>query len=139
MMPEDFFDAHERHHDDAEILYAQERWANADHLFGVAAECGLKALTVKFKGGQLGKGERYHVNEPPSKLSNAWDIFESYRSGHAMGAKFAMPAGNPFLDWDVSQRYAHQSNFNKSIVDPHRNGASLVMELLITADVEGLL
>lgn len=138
MMPEDFFDAHERHYDDAELLYAQERWANADHLFGIAAECGLKALTVKLKGGELVGVERRHINEP-SKPLNAWDIFETYRGGHVMGAKFAMPASNPFFDWDVSQRYAHRANFNEAVVDPHRNGANLVMGLLVTADVEGLL
>lgn len=138
MMPEDFYDAHERHYDDAEFLYAEKRWANADHLFGVAAECGLKALTEKFKGGALQRAERLHINEP-SKPANAWDIFESYRSGHSLSAKFSMPPDNPFLDWDVSQRYASRTNFNQAVVDPHREGADLVMNLVITADVEGIL
>jgi len=42
--PEDFLDAHERHWEDAELLFGNRRWANADHLYGLAAECGLKAL-----------------------------------------------------------------------------------------------
>lgn len=138
MMSEDFFDAHERHYDDAVKLYELERWANADHLFGIAAECGLKALTEKFKGGPLGTGERYHITEA-RRASDAWDVFETFRSGHAAGAKFAMPATNPFCDWDVSQRYANRTNFNKAIVDPHRNGANMVMGFLTTADGEGLL
>jgi hypothetical protein len=137
-MTEDFFDSHERHLVDAEYLYQNEHWANADHLFGVAAECGLKALTVGLKGSPLAKGERKHISEP-SKPTNAWDIFESYRSGHVMAAKLALPPANPFVDWDVSQRYAHRTNFTKAVVDPHRNGANEVMELLIVADVEGLL
>ena len=137
-MLEDFYDAHERHYGDAEVLYNQQRWANADHLFGVAAECGLKALTEKFKGGALVRGERYHINEP-SKPSDAWEVFESYRSGHTAGSKFILPATNPFSDWDVSQRYANRSNFTQIIVDSHRAGASSVQSLLITADIEGLL
>lgn len=137
-MVEDFYDAHERHFDDAEVLYQQQRWANADHLFGIAAECGLKALTEKFKGAPLVRGERYHINEPASKPSDAWEIFESYRSGHMLGPKFVVPAVNPFADWNVSQRYANRSNFSQATVDPHRAGASSVMSLLITADVEGL-
>jgi hypothetical protein len=41
-MNTDFLDAHERHHDDADHLHANARHANADHLYGVSAECGLK-------------------------------------------------------------------------------------------------
>lgn len=47
-MKTDFHDAHERHWDDAERLFEAQRWANADHLYGVAAECGLKWLMVHF-------------------------------------------------------------------------------------------
>lgn len=138
-MTEDFFDAHERHYADATKLYELERWANSDHLFGISAECGLKALTEIFKGSHLVRGERFHINEPSSKPSNAWDIFESFRSGHAAGSKFAMPSDNPFSHWDVSQRYANRANFSRATVDPHRTGAILVMGLLTTADAEGLL
>lgn len=42
----DFFDAHERHWGDGEILFNAQRWANADHLYGLSAECGMKAVMV---------------------------------------------------------------------------------------------
>jgi hypothetical protein len=138
-MTEDFYDAHERHYDDAEMLYAQKRWANADHLFGIAAECGLKVLSEKLKGSPLVRNERFHVNEPSRKPSNAWDVFESYRSGHAAGTKLILPTSNPFADWDVSHRYANRVNFSQATVDPHRTGAHLIQTLVITAEVEGLL
>ncbi len=48
-MQTDFLDAHERHWEDAELLFAQSRWANADHLYGLAAECGLKRLMIVFR------------------------------------------------------------------------------------------
>ena len=47
-IPTDFYDAHHRHWEDAERLYHNERWANADHLYGIAAECGLKRLMIAF-------------------------------------------------------------------------------------------
>jgi len=47
-LPPDFYDAHERHWVDAELLRDKERWANADHLYGFAAECGLKRLMLAF-------------------------------------------------------------------------------------------
>ncbi|WHF34964.1 hypothetical protein [Aeromonas salmonicida] len=47
-MQADFLDAHARHWDDAESLLQAQRWANADHLYGMAAECGLKQLMRVF-------------------------------------------------------------------------------------------
>ncbi len=41
-MSVDFGDAHIRHWKDAELLYCVQHLANADHLYGMAAECGLK-------------------------------------------------------------------------------------------------
>jgi len=43
-MPTDFRDAAERHFEDAGYLEAGNRPANADHLFGLSAECALKAV-----------------------------------------------------------------------------------------------
>ena len=43
-LTEDFLDAMDRHWRDAELLRSSERLANADHLYGLSAECGLKAL-----------------------------------------------------------------------------------------------
>jgi hypothetical protein len=42
--PADFADAHRRHWEDAELLFAHDRWANADQLYGFSAECGLKTV-----------------------------------------------------------------------------------------------
>ena len=137
-MNEDFLDAHMRHWTDAELLYAAQRWANADHLYGISAECGLKGLTETFKNGPLAGKERRHIMEA-NKPETAWDVFEAYRSGHAQGAKFLLPSINPFNDWDVGQRYANQNHFNQARVDAHRLGAEQVGALVKRADAEGLL
>lgn len=137
-MKEDFLDAHQRHLDDAERLFQAQRWANADHLYGVAAECGLKVLLEKLKGGSLDKGDRLHIMED-KKPDNAWVRYQSYISGHLLATKLSLPQSNPFSDWLVSQRYAHRSNFDQTKAQGHQVGALAVAALVKKADKEGLL
>src|SRR5574343_1869658 len=138
-MQADFLDAHERHRDDAERLFSAGRYANADHLYGMAAECGLKRLMIRFgmvlnpaTGSTKERDDREHVD-------NIWSRFESYRSGKVEGVDYGLPTPNPFDDWNVSGRYAHQSNFNQAGVQPHRAGALAVSQLIKKAQREGLL
>jgi hypothetical protein len=135
-MQDDFLDAHRRHLDDAERLFQAQRWANADHLYGIAAECGLKALIEKLKGGPLDSRDKFHVMEE-SKPSNAWLKYQTYISGHAKAAKLSLPTINPFSDWLVSQRYANQSNFDCARAQSHKKGATAVAALIRITDVEG--
>ncbi len=138
-MQADFLDAHERHWDDAERLLHTQRWANADHLYGMAAECGVKRLMLAFgmpfdptKDWPANKQDRTHAN-------GIWARFESYRSGHAQGAGYVLSASNPFSNWDVSDRYAHQSNFDQARAQGHQTGAQIVRNLIAKAQREGLL
>ena len=137
-MQTDFLDANERHWKDAETLFALGRFANADHLYGVAAECGLKRLMIRFgmavntTGGPAEKNDWKHAN-------NIWARFEGYRSGKVEGTDYGLPAANPFDNWDVSDRYAHQSNFSQASVQIHQAGAAAIGELIKKAQREGLL
>lgn len=138
-MQTDFFDAHERHWNDAEHLFQAQRWANADHLYGMAAECGLKRLMLAFgmsydvaKDRPSSQGDRVHAN-------GIWARFESYRNGHALGTGYALLPGNQFANWDVADRYAHQSNFDQARVQGHQTGAHAVRSLIAKAQYEGLL
>ena len=138
-MQADFLDAHKRHWDDAERLFQAQRWANADHLYGMAAECGLKQLMLAFgmqydttKDRPANGQDRVHAN-------GSWVRFESYRSGHAQGTGYALSPNNPFSDWDVSDRYAHQSNFDQARVQGHQAGTQAVRSLIAKAQHEGLL
>lgn len=137
-MNTDFLDAHDRHWQDAGLLFESTRMANADHLYGMAAECGLKRLMVAFgmpigsDGGPTDESDRIHAN-------HAWVRYEAYRSGHHEGASFALPTTNPFRDWNVSQRYANQCNFDHKRVDSHRLGAEAVRKLIGKARKEGLI
>ena len=138
-MQADFLDAHHRHWDDAERLFAAHRWANADHLYGMAAECGLKRLMLVF--GMLfdSVGDR-PANQPDRvHADGVWARYEAYRNGHHQGIGYALPASNPFQHWNVSDRYAHQSNFDQARTESHQAGAKLVGDLVKKAQREGLI
>jgi hypothetical protein len=136
-MNTDFLDAHERHLDDADHLHASARFANADHLYGVAAECGLKRLMQAFgmptgRRGPRRTEDRKHADE-------IWLRFGAYQSGHASSARYALPPSNPFSDWHIDQRYAHHSEFTAASVQPHATSARLVKGLIGQARRDGLL
>ncbi|AOU99672.1 hypothetical protein BI364_10615 [Acidihalobacter yilgarnensis] len=78
------------------------------------------------------RGDQVHAN-------GVWARFDSYRSGHAQGTGYSLPAGNPFDDWDVSDRYANQSNFDQTRAQTHRAGTKVVCDLIKKAQLEGLL
>ena len=136
-MNSDFIDAHNRHWKDAELLRSKKRLANADHLYGFSAECGLKALMVLFgmtlspKGVPVDDKDIRHVDK-------LWPRYETYRSGRFAGTEYAF-GNNVFSDWGTSQRYAHQSQFKTKRVEAHRQGAQTVRQLIAKAKREGLL
>ena len=138
-MQADFLDAHQRHWDDAERLYGDGRWANADHLYGLAAECGLKRLMLAF-GMPFDTAKDRPAEERDRKHADGiWARFEAYRGGHHRGASYGLPVSNPFDDWHVSQRYAHQSQFDQARAQGHQSGAASVRALINKARMEGLL
>jgi hypothetical protein len=137
-MQVDYHDAHNRHWDDAEHLFDDSRWANADQLYGLSAECGLKRLMMAFgmnidttTGSPTEKKDWVHANK-------AWQRYESYRAGHYHGAKYSLPANDPFINWDVSQRYANRSNFDQALAESHKQGANAVRSLVNQAILEGI-
>lgn len=138
-MQADFLDAHVRHWNDAELLFTARRWANADHLYGMAAECGLKRLMLAF-GMTFDTATDRPANKPDrSHADGVWARYESYRCGHHRGAGYILPTNNPFVDWNVSQRYAHQSHFDQARTVAHQIGANQVCQLIKKATLEGLI
>ena len=74
--PADFRDAMDRHWQDAELLRRNQRLANADHLYGLSAECELKAIMQR-----LGMKMRNNMPRlrPDRRYINAlWDRYQSY-------------------------------------------------------------
>ena len=128
--PSDFTDAHSRHWDDAELLFGRQRWANADQLYGFSAECGLKAvmmslgMPVDAAGTPTERAHKRHVQD-------IWPEFEVFVAGRS-GARFQrrLPSGGPFADWSHHDRYANQSHFEQANVDPHREAALAVQDMV---------
>ena len=111
-LPDDFVDAHRRHWTDAELLYGRERWPNADHLYGLSAECGLKAVM------------RCLDKMPEKKhLPELWSMFEDFARGREGGRHLKLPDGQPFDNWLIDHRYAHREHFDQGRVVPHREAA----------------
>ena len=106
-MSTDFRDASARHFEDAELLLNQSepRVANADHLFGLSAECSLKAvmlalgMAVNIDGAPADRGHKVHMPE-------LWAAFQSFAEGR-LASRYLEPLdkANPFSDWAVDQRY----------------------------------
>ena len=136
-MPVDFRDASERHWDDAGHLFANIRLPNADHLFGLAAECALKAV-------MLALGMRLRPTGRPEDpyavhINRLWDEFITFAHSRGGAHYAAMLSGNPnpFYDWDVNQRYDHRTQFSQVIVINHQQGAEETMQVLETAVLNG--
>ena len=136
-MPTDFLDAMERHWQDAQLLGSpkQLRLANADHLYGMAAECGLKALMAT-QGMDL-ENDEIHKEKYKKHINATWAHFSDFRQGTL--ATYALTSKNPFNDWLVEQRYAAVANFDAARVDKHKTGAKQVYDLVLRAKDEGLL
>jgi len=138
-MQTDFLDAHNRHWDDAELLFTAKRLANADHLYGLAAECGLKRLMLTFGMSFDTVKDRPANNVDCKHANDIWARFDVYRCGHHCGAAYVLPNTNPFNDWRVDQRYANQNQFDEPRISQHKSGADTVRALLKKAQLEGLL
>ena len=138
-MQADFLDAHYRHWQDAEQLFASGRWANADHLYGVAAECGLKHLMLAFGMSVDQKTGRPQDDKDRRHINNISGRFESYRSGKVTGTDYTLPASGFFDQWDISDRYAHHSNFDSLRAQSRQTGAEFVCQLIKKAQRDGLL
>lgn len=138
-MQSDFLDAHDRHWQDAEMLYSAQRLANADHLYGMAVECGLKRLMLAF-GMPFDDQQSKPVDRKDQQhAERIWVRYDTYRSGFHQGTEYGLSNPNPFGDWHASQRYASQSEFSMQRVAPHRVGAQQVYDLVRKARWEGLI
>lgn len=132
-----------RHHSDAVFLQADRRNANAGHLYGFVAECGLKALLVAgglqtksdgdIEQNRKGANFRLHVD----KLANQINMIHSFLDGRTMTGYLAhIPDIANFCDWDTSHRYFDESQIPAAL---ERWGAAAlqVMKMLDMAKADG--
>ena len=91
----------------------------------------LFGMQVDSSGKPQATNDRVHVNE-------IWSRYEAYRAGRGVTG-YVLPQANPFHNWHVSNRYAHEANFNQAEVDLHKSGAELIKRLTRKAIIEGRL
>ena len=135
-MSVDFGDAAQRHWTDAELFNGQQRWSNADHLYGFAAECSLKAVMVAL-GMQLRPDGR-PVDPHGVHINKLWPQFPSFATGRAQAGYAAMlQQVNPFSNWDVHQRYWGSGQISQPEASAHRQGALQALKVLAQARQDG--
>lgn len=127
MTHSDFHNAFKRHQNDAGLLWDNHRKANADHLYGLAAECALKALLLK-QGVEL-KRCKEHINK-------LWDIYISFMQTRKT---YSISEENPFADWNVSQRYDNEDSITMEVVQKHRLAVVEVEKIVRKAELDGVL
>jgi hypothetical protein len=135
----DFLDAAYRHWSDAMYLCDGERFATADHLYGLSAECAIKAILVASgvpieADGSPKRGSLYRCHLP--KL---WDEFARFSPG--LSARYSTRLGaNPFWKWSIDDRYTHHSLVQSDAhrQHEHRESARHVLAVLDLARMDGL-
>ncbi|GAA0526035.1 hypothetical protein [Saccharopolyspora thermophila] len=104
--PPDFPTAARRHYQNALLLRKEQRLPNADHVAGMAAECGLKAILIGYLDGFVNKKNNKpdHPVHPSGKpgpsyghLPTLWEEICLVASGRNANAFYlAMTQKNPF-------------------------------------------
>ena len=121
-----FDDAANRFWHDAENLHTVGRLAAADHLYGLSAECALKAIITHECGG-IRKQDKVH-------LPCIWDEFLL----HPNNSLAQSTSANPFNGtWCIEHRYAADKHFDRPRLEKHRAGAKEANKLLEQSKING--
>ena len=132
---DDYQNASGRHLQDAELLFAQapKRLANASHLFGLSAECSLKAIAQKFEPSAKFGGSKGHI---PGLFSELQNVFPRIGSNPNLVRHIASIQPQ-FANWNVAQRYALQTTFAQGTVADEQTGSNAA-HLLMSNCLKGL-
>jgi hypothetical protein len=136
-----------RHHSDATHLFDSNRIPNADHHYGLAAECALVGIIRSLDGtdhlfgadGEAVQPTRdehgdqrggAHVRQHVNALWNSfWHLVDKHHAKSTM--KGVNRRENPFHDWGVHQRYFADGHWSDiEIVHKHRNAATQILVAL---------
>lgn len=136
----DFGDAHQRHWKDAELLFGDDRWANADQLYGFSAECGLKVVMKEVCDMPVNESGIPTTSEHKQHVQYLWQTFLTFAQGQGAANYVNMlPQNLPFRDWSHHDRYAHSRHFSQQQVELHREAAGNVKGMVEQARQDGRL
>lgn len=144
-----YFESARRHFQDANTLLRSSRKANAGHLFGVAAECGVKALLVASRvpidtegsigslPGVKGKGFRDHM---PNLAQALTDFMGNIPDGRRAATYLSTLSGlGNFSDWRIEHRYWREAALPLGSIERWQSAAGGVMTVLDQAKEDGIL
>jgi len=124
-MADSFAQSAVRHWLDAIKLEAASRTDNADQLFGLAAECGIKTALVTFPGiykdGALDEQYKKHINELWNRVA-----LQGLQKRFP-GLLAFLRSANPFHDWNTNQRYAADGIVTAEALERHKSGARRIL------------
>ena len=135
-MKVDFKNAAFRHYRDGELLYQNQRWANADQLYGLSAECILKSIIVALDPNSVDiikgdftntKHKKHFDNENSSK--DLRNYFSINFSGRLAQRNANFPTNNGFNNWDIFQRYVQDQCIDEQRTENHRVATQTLQEL----------
>ena len=137
-MSTNYREAAVRHFVDGDTLGSGLRHPNADQLYGLSAECSLKAVMVGLgmqttrKGAPKDRAHKVHMPE-------LWMAFQSFAEGR-LASRYLEPLAhlNPFDDWRVDQRYWGSGAIGAARASDHRKAATMCRESMELAVVDGV-
>lgn len=115
-----------RHWNDATLLEKKYRHANANQLYGLAAECAIKTALCQVPGlvkdGKLQK-HRTHIDKlwGPTLIQSIQNRFPK------LVALLDHYEKNPFHDWRIDHRYAREGTVSEDAFKRHRDMAKRLL------------
>lgn len=156
----DYACAGERHYEDASYLHGDGRLLNADHLFGLAVECLMKALLKRFAGphgvSMRSRGghddNRLWWDDPEAENQNkrrkplghinqmrqALPLLLDGRSGLALTQVLTRVSAD-FETWLVDDRYTDGTHLDPVLLVRRQEAAVLVHDLHLHVEMTGKL
>ena len=139
--------AAKRHWDDATLLESNVRIPNAGQLYGLSAECGIKAVLIglgypiNLDGSppKIPPGGTPKIREHVNILANSIAAIQLYAHGRN-GAKYTAMLSNisDFADWNVDHRYYDESAIPHSL-SAWQIASAEVMKMVDSALLDGVL
>ncbi|MFF3130159.1 hypothetical protein [Streptomyces mirabilis] len=152
----DYACAGERHYGDASYLHGDGRLLNADHLFGLAVECLMKALLLRF-GGAGGVSMTDRRNRPAKlpwwdnpatgdreplrhidQMCSALPLLLQGRPGPSLDEALTRVSAD-FDKWVVDDRYTDGTHLDLELLARRREAATLAHELHMHVQFTGKL
>lgn len=125
-MAEDYALAAIRHFRDAALLEESRRVANADQLFGFAAECAIKRALVELPGflaaGRLAPAYHKHVNDLWGSVQ-----LQSIQKRYPRLVVLLKGLRQRFYDWSADQRYGPDGVVTGEAIGRHRQAAARIL------------